>query len=257
MSIQFFKQSKGILKFLLVNLICFSAVSAQSTYLILDKNSRTKELFNEKNHTSLLSKVKFHMERSRYGFGSSVDFKLDSIQGIDQMLIHMEQLPEWAEYENIYGETVFVPVASVLTGEDSVLVDSDTGVETVVVTEVQDVKLSYDLKDIDRIVIIDVDSALQAREKTTLSGRKICFAKKYPGTGKYVITFSLTMNELSRVMNGERCIEQLEKIISRNERKREALLDFNKILSEFLVLGSDLNFFAIPDPHFGVFVFKY
>jgi hypothetical protein len=215
------------------------------------------DLFNEKNHASFLSKVQFHMARARFGSGSSTDFILDSVSGIDPMLIDMDQLPEWVEYEKIYGERVFAPVVSEVTGEDSLVVDPYTGIETVVITELQNIRLSYDLKDIDRIVIIDVDSSLNTKERINFSGRKICFAKKYPGTNKYVITFSLNMTELSRVLDGEKSLKQLEKAISRNERKREAVLDFNKILDEFLIFGSDMNFFALPDPHFGVFVFNY
>lgn len=227
----------------------------QSTFFVIDKSHSTKGLFDESNANSLISQVQFHLKRGAAFPYRNTDFFLDSIQGIDKEIVSL--LPSDVALSEVLGAKFFYPLASVVTGEDSIVYDPETGFETVVTEEVQEVLLTYDLEDISRIIIFNFEPLLKNREQTVYSEKRIGFAKKYPGMEKYVITLSMSFEEFFRVVAPNGCLNDLAKAEKKFSKKQELLLDFNKINQEFLINPEETNFFGIPDPHFGLFVFRF
>ena len=242
-------------KFLILSLIQLSLVSvyanSQTTIVNFEKDKSTAILFDENDPNSLMSQLKY--------FYAKDSFYKDSIpiQGIDLRLIELKKLDSLAlpECPTCINEMSQI-IESLKTeyGEDSVIFDPLTGEEEIQIVYYDQISFSTDLTNISRITIIDYDNSQQKKENSTYSGRRICFSKKYPNSDKYLITFSISLDDLEKVLMNNKGIDFLKNPKSYSKRKKELLLYNNYILNDFLLYEIDIN--QENDPHFGVYLLR-
>jgi hypothetical protein len=185
----------NIIKFCICSLAIILAIDGNCQRIsIIDKNQSNEFLFNENDPISLISMAGNFAwyDPANYNCTRSTESYYMEAEMID----HLSQREMTDLLDSALTELTFEQVVSIITGEDSLIVDPITGIKEQITKEVQ-ICSYFDLKNITRLVIFEKQVVDSKTGAVNYEVDKIGFAKKYKELGdQFFITFAVDFKDL-------------------------------------------------------------